>query len=190
MSTPIIQLKIILKGTRPEVWRRLQVPANFTMRKVHEALNAAMGWECSHLHSFHIGGKTIGNTEFDDMGEMLNDKKVHLMDVVNKTKKFEYNYDFGDGWQHDVVVEKTLKPGPNEKYPICLDGKNACPPEDCGGIWGFEEFKQAVADPKHPQHSEMLEWYGERYEPTLFDPNIVNKSALRRKRLSAAVSGT
>ena len=146
----IVQLKITLKGSMPAIWRRVQVEENVSMRKLHEILNLAMGWDISHLHMFKLGDTTIGNVEYDEMDEMLDDKKIKLSEIIKDAHTFEYLYDFGDGWVHVVHVEDLTEAKPKEKYPLCIAGKNACPPEDVGGLGGYENFKEIMSDPNHP----------------------------------------
>lgn len=186
MDKKIIQLKITLKGVKPAVWRRVQVEADTSMRKLHEILNLAMGWQLSHLHQFVVGKKTIGNSELDEIGDMVCDKKVKLADVIKSTHSFQYEYDFGDGWIHTVAVEDIAEVNPKEKYPLCIAGKGACPPEDVGGVHGFENFKEVMENPKHPEHKETKTWYGNAWDADAFDYRSVNKrQEFKSKKLVA-----
>ena len=142
-----------------------------------------MGWTNSHLHQF-ISGKGFGvvyygepSPEFADMGsEMLNERRCAVADLAPEAKqKFIYEYDFGDGWYHEVVVEKILPPDPAFKHPLCLAGAMACPPEDCGGIYGYYNLLEIVSNPTHPQHDEMKEWIGGKLNPEEFEIEIVNE---------------
>jgi hypothetical protein len=180
----IVQLKITLKGSKPAIWRRVQVEDNVSMRKLHEILNLAMGWEISHLHMFKVENTEIGNADHD--GAMIDDKKIRLCDLVKDIHTFEYLYDFGDGWEHVVHVEDTVEAKPKEKYPQCIAGQNACPPEDVGGLGGYEKFKEIMSNPKHPEHKEMKEWCGGNWDPEIFDHRQVNKNAAFRSRKLAA----
>jgi Plasmid pRiA4b ORF-3-like protein len=176
MST-IIQLKITLKGTKPPIWRRVLVKDDTTLAKLHGIIQTAMGWENCHLHSFGING-----TEFAEpiKGERYvtgeNSLKYKLKDLLIAPKqKFSYEYDFGDGWNHDIVVEKFLEVDPNLKYPTCIAGKMCCPPEDCGGVWGYSNIVAAMADKNHPERKEYLEWLGAEFDAEAFDMDDVNK---------------
>jgi hypothetical protein len=109
--------------------------------------------------------------------EKHDEEEIPLSTIVKMGRKtrFTYEYDFGDSWQHEVVLEKTLEPEPKIKYPRCIEGERACPPEDCGGIWGYAEFVEAIRDPQHENHEEMLEWGGGEFDPEGFDLNVVNR---------------
>ena len=137
----IYQLKITLKGCRPPIWRRVQVRGDSTLEQLHWVIQLSMGWTNSHLHSFRIRGIEYGvpmpELGFDEMG-LRDEQPVKLSKVISGEKfKFSYLYDFGDSWDHDILVEKVLEVDPNTDYPICIKGKRACPPEDCGGVWGY-----------------------------------------------------
>ena len=174
----VYQLKVTIKGIRPPVWRRLQVPGEATLADLHDVLQTAFGWENAHLHQFVIGGASFGAA--DPMGgmwdeEMTNERRVSLRDAIGlRAKKFVYEYDFGDGWIHDLLVEKVLAPEAGVATPRCLGGKRAGPPEDCGGPWGYAALLDAVGDPDHPEHAEMLEWLGEGHDPEAFDRDALN----------------
>jgi hypothetical protein len=139
-----------------------------------------MPWTNSHLHQFIVGRIFYGtpDAEFGGLGpsEMLNEKKHTLAEIAPAAKKkFIYEYDFGDGWQHEVVVEKVLPPDKGFKHPVCLAGANACPPDDCGGIPGYYNLLEALADPKHPEHAEMKEWLGSKWDAARFDLDETNR---------------
>ncbi len=174
----VYQLKVTIKGIRPPVWRRLQVPGEATLADLHDVIQTAFGWENAHLHQFVIGGDFFGVS--DPMGgmwdeSMEDERRVSLRDAVGlRRKKFVYEYDFGDGWIHDILVEKVLAPEAGVAYPRCLAGKRAGPPEDCGGPWGYAALLEAVGDPDHPEHDEMLEWLGEEHDPEAFDRDVLN----------------
>lgn len=165
----IYQFKITLKGIRPPIWRRVQVQSDSTLSHLHWVIQFSMGWTNSHLHSFDIQGIEYGvpmpEFDFDDM-ELRDEHTVKLSKIIPKEKfKFSYLYDFGDSWEHEILVEKVIEADPDIKYPICIKGKRACPPEDCGGIWGYQELLEAIKDPKHPEHEEKLEWVGGKFDP-------------------------
>ena len=165
----IYQLKITLKGCRPPIWRRVQVRGDSTLERLHWVIQLSMGWTNSHLHSFRIRGVEYGvpmpELGFDEMG-LRDEQPVKLSKVISGEKfKFSYLYDFGDSWDHDILVEKVLEADPETDYPICIKGKRACPPEDCGGVWGYGNFLDVIQDPDHPEHEEMLEWIGGFFDP-------------------------
>lgn len=170
----ILQIKVTLRETKPPVWRRLLLPSNLNLEHLHQILQLAMGWMDCHLHEFEIGGRRYGAKDPDFDG--VDERKVKLRDVLGvKGAKGKYTYDFGDGWEHSLLVEKVLPPEPGKAYPMCVAGKRACPPEDCGGPWGYEEFLEAMADPEHEQHEELSEWIGGEFDPEAFDVDEVNR---------------
>lgn len=179
----IYQLKITLKDIKPPIWRRLQV-ADCTLRDLHEVIQIAMGWTDSHLHQFIVRGDYYGPQAPDDFGfgtDMdVEDEDVALLSqILRSTKKFRYEYDFGDGWQHEMLLEKVVQREPKAQYPRCVDGKRCCPPEDCGGPWGYADFLAAISDPEHEDHEELREWVGGDFDPEEFSVVEVNE-ALRQ----------
>ncbi|MBI1881343.1 MAG: plasmid pRiA4b ORF-3 family protein [Chloroflexi bacterium] len=186
-STPadIYQIKVTLRDSKPPIWRRIQVPSDINLGKLHRILQVVMGWTDSHLHQFIVGGTYYGepDPDYQDMGmEMRDEKRVKLNQFVRGEKsRLRYEYDFGDSWEHELLVEKILPPEPGVRYPLCLTGKRACPPEDVGGVWGYPDFLEAIKDPKHPEHEDMLEWVGGEFDPEAFDLDEVNE-ALRHVR--------
>ena len=174
----IYQLKVILDGSQPPIWRRLQVRGTTTLGRLHDILQTVMGWTNSHLHQFITGSGTYSDPEFDPHGELefQDEHAVRLNEIVKaQGDHFGYEYDFGDCWQHDLIVEQIAESAPGVRYPICLAGERACPPEDCGGVWGFENFLEAIRDPSHPEHTEYLEWIGGEYDPEAFDIGEINR---------------
>ena len=168
----IYQLKITLRDIRPPVWRRVQVPSDITLAKLHRIIQMAMGWYDSHLHQFIVGEKYYGVPSIDDVSELEleDERRARLNQVLSKPKKtIVYEYDFGDGWEHTILLEKILPPDPAIRYPRCIDGARACPPEDCGGTGGYENFLAAIRDPDHEEHDEYLEWIGGEFDPEEFD---------------------
>jgi|SRR5579862_3015834 len=177
----VYQLKITLRGAKPPIWRRVQVPADFTLKKLHRVIQLAMGWTDSHLHLFDVGGIHYSDPEFE-VEETNNEARIRLSQAAPVEKaKFRYEYDFGDSWDHEILVEKILPPDPAVRYPICLTGKRACPPEDCGGVWGYAELLETLADPDSEDHEEMLEWLDGDFDPEEFDVEMTN-AALTRAR--------
>lgn len=177
----IYQLKISLKGARPPIWRRVQVPGTITLGLLHQIIQESMGWYDYHLHAFQIGATAYGqpDPEYDDF-LVRSEDSVQLNQITRREKfKFVYTYDFGDSWDHEILVEKILSADPETPYPICIKGKRACPPEDCGGVWGYAEFLEAVQHPEHPEHDSMLEWIGDEFDPEYFDLDEVNQALSR-----------
>lgn len=171
----VYQLKVTLKNIKPPVWRRLLVP-DCTLDDLHEIIQVAMGWDNYHLYAFRIGGSEFTRPDMDQ-GElnMEDSTSAMLSDGIAKPKqKFIYQYDFGDDWEHEVLVEKIVEPEPGQKYPLCVKGKQACPPEDVGGPWGYAEYLEAMADSRHERHAEFKDWRGE-VDPEAFDLEAVNR---------------
>jgi hypothetical protein len=184
-GVPLYQLKLTLRGSKPPIWRRVVVRADMKLDRLHRVIQVAMGWMDCHLHQFRIGRVCYGvpDPEGADWGpEMLNEKRYAVADLAPAPKqKFTYDYDFGDSWEHEVRVEKILPPDPEFKHPLCLAGANACPPEDCGGVWGYADLLATLADPKHEQHAEMKEWVGGPLDPARFSVEAANASLKRLK---------
>jgi hypothetical protein len=182
-ASRIYTLRVELQYIEPLIWRRLHVPTNIPLPRLHSVLQVAMGWTDSHLHSFHIGDRVYSNSEDLEELNMLAEKGQVLGVLMGETiREFSYEYDFGDGWEHRIVVESIGKPVPDWPYPLCVAGERACPPEDVGGIPGYEEFLEAIANPDHEEHESMLVWVGGAFDPEGFDINCVNRE-LRRLRL-------
>jgi hypothetical protein len=178
----LFQFKITLLGAKPAIWRRIQVE-DCTLDKLHEHIQTAMGWTNSHLHQFEIKGVRYGDPELLDDGfgdfECDDSTRTLLSDILPKTGKrfaFKYEYDFGDGWEHEVLFEGNLPVDPQAKYPLCVEGERACPPEDCGGVWGYGDFLEAIRNPKHEEHESMLEWIGGLFDPEEFDAKEATKA--------------
>jgi hypothetical protein len=178
----VFQFKVTLLGVKPPIWRRIQV-SDCTLDKLHEHIQTAMGWTNSHLHQFDIKGERYGDPELLDDGfedfECVDSTKTVLSDILPKTGKrfsFKYEYDFGDGWEHEVVFEGRPAVDPKVKYPACLEGERACPPEDCGGVFGYGDFLEAISNTKHEEHESMLEWIGGRFDPEEFDAAAATKA--------------
>jgi hypothetical protein len=178
----IIQLKITLRWTKPPIWRRVLVESKTTFYELHHIIQMAMGWENSHLFEFKVHNYRIGepNEDFDDffsISHLVDASTVSLDSVISETKeKFEYEYDFGDGWNHQILVEKFLSRDNKIKYPVCTAGKLNCPPEDCGGIGGFYGLLDIISNKRHPNYNEMAEWLGGDYDPDYFNIEKINKN--------------
>jgi hypothetical protein len=178
----VYQLKVTLKGSRPPIWRRLLVRADTRLSKLHEILQVAMGWYDAHLHEFEVGPRRIGVPDRDSWVEVEDERRVRLSDVApGERARFTYQYDFGDSWDHAILVEKVLPPVEGADCPTCLAGRRAAPPEDVGGVWRYGIFLDAIRDPAHPEHDELLEWVSRAFDPAAFDLDAVN-AALRRLR--------
>lgn len=162
------QLTITLKDVKPPVWRRVLVPSDYTLAQVQEALLTAMGWAGYHLALFRIGSATYMDVDVDWPDDAIDPSTVRLGDLVRAGDRFAFEYDFGDGWRHQVVVEDVV-PTLGKQRPVCLDGGRACPPEDVGGPWGYGDFLDAIGDPQHDRHDELLEWIGGSFDPAAFD---------------------
>lgn len=174
-----IQFKVTLRHIQPPIWRRVVLPDNFTLGQLHDVIQVAMGWLNCHMHSFRIGGVHYTDSraaELEDM-DMENEETVFLSRVVTRPRqKFIYEYDFGDSWEHEVVAEKILPIDPQAKYPVCLGGERACPPEDCGSFPGYFDILEALKAPKKTQEQkELLEWVGDGYDPESLHLGAVNK---------------
>jgi hypothetical protein len=167
----IYRMRVDLRGAKPPIWRRIEVP-DCTLAGLHVAIQAAMGWTDSHLHEFVIHGDRYSiSNPFDDCGDSaaIDSTDVWLSDVIRgKGTKLEYMYDFGDGWDHTIKIEAVELAESAVAYPRCVAGKRNCPPEDCGGIWGYEELLEILADPKHPEYEDRIDWCGE-FDPEEFD---------------------
>jgi hypothetical protein len=184
-TAALFQFKIALLGTTPAIWRRIQVQ-DCTLDKLHEHIQTAMGWTNSHLHQYEIEGERFGDLELLDDGcvdfKCVDSTKLMVSKIVPKTGKrfaFKYEYDFGDGWEHEVLFEGCPTPEKGKKYPLCLEGERACPPEDVGGVWGYQDFLAAVADPKHKEHSSLLKWCGGSFLPEKFVPAQATRRMLK-----------
>jgi Plasmid pRiA4b ORF-3-like protein len=180
----LYQFKIILKDIAPPIWRRIQV-RGCTLDKLHECIQTAMGWTNSHLHSFKINDKEFGDPDLLDdefaNGEFEDSTSTKISEILPKSGKrlrFEYKYDFGDSWHHEVVFEGCLRAERGGLYPVCVEGARACPPEDVSGNPGYEEYLEAMADPEHERHDEFMNWRGP-FDSEAFD---LAKATKRMKR--------
>jgi Plasmid pRiA4b ORF-3-like protein len=179
-----IQLRISLKHHTPTIWRRLVVPGEIKLSKLHAIFQAAMGWEDYHLHQFQIGEQVYGvpDDEFDDDEfDDIDEDTVLFSEVITAPMRFSYQYDFGDNWEHEVVVEAMESVPLVLKFATCTDGQRACPPEDCGGTGGFGELVEAITDPTNEEHVEYLDWVGRPFDPEAFSVAATN-AALQRVR--------
>jgi hypothetical protein len=177
----VYQIKVTLKGVKPPVWRRLLVSGNTDLSLLHRIIQVAMGWTNSHMHQFVVGLESFGvpHPEFED--EMQSENGVRIGSLLTAEKdSMTYEYDFGDGWEHKIVLEKILPHKPGESIPTCTGGRRACPPEDVGGVYGYADFLKVYGDANHPEHDEMVEWAGESFDPERFDAAEVNRILSRK----------
>jgi hypothetical protein len=170
------QLQVLLNGSQPSIWRRLQVPGAANLGWFHAVLQVAMGWTNSHLHHFICGEHRYvdAHVEWEQYAgdpPMLDESKFTLADLLKEVHAgLVYEYDFGDSWEHIVTVEKILPDDASTSaIAVCLEGSRACPPDDCGGIPGYEELLKALKNKKHPEHKSMKEWLGRPFDPECFD---------------------
>jgi hypothetical protein len=203
MADQVARLKVTLKGIRPPIWRRLEVPTGFTFQQLNDVIQAAFGWTNSHLHEFRIGRRRIGMPSDDDspisqvsalirsiradlppdileaISEPLpleDEKTVTLAEAFGGAQtRLEYVYDFGDDWRHDVLVERLSDPEPGVVYPRCLTGRRSGPPEDCGGAWGYQAMLEVLADPAHERYDELRKW-APYFEPEEFDLSATDEA--------------
>lgn len=178
--TPIYQLRVTLRDSRPAIWRRLEAQATMTLPRLHATLQALMGWLDYHLHVFVVDGVEYGDPGLLEEFAGEDGTLVRLRDVAPRVgARLAYNYDFGDDWWLDLVVEAIGPPDPAARYPRCTDGRLATPPEDVGGIDGYGEFRRAIRDRRHPEHADLVAWAGGRFDPAAFDVARAN-ARLRR----------
>ena len=171
----IYQLKITLKGTQPPIWRRLLIVSTDNLEDLHIAIQIVMGWTNSHFHEFAKDRDRYGIPDENFPSDVRDETDYRLDQVLKKEKdKLNYVYDFGDTWEHEVMLEKILPFEPGAVLPVCLEGSRACPPEDVGGIPGYEMFLETIADPSHPEYEEMLEWIGGDFDLEHFDLTLTN----------------
>lgn len=179
----VYQFKITLRGIKPPIWRRIQVPKTYNFYDLHVAIQDAMEWSDYHLHAFSITNPSTGkkvsigipDDDFDWGVIYKAGWKLKIADFFTKeNNKASYMYDFGDNWAHTIKLEKILPRDKDIKYPRCVAGKRASPPEDCGGVWGYQEFLEAISNPNHPEHEDMINWIGGEFDPKLFDVKKIN----------------
>jgi hypothetical protein len=167
-------IKVSLRHMKPPVWRRLQVPSTTNLAELHHIIQAAMGWYDCHLHQFEVDG-----VDYADPAHMLDettDEARRTLARMQVGQRFAYWYDFGDDWWHDITVESVERADPALTYPRCVTGRRTCPPEDCGGPWGFDELMRALGDEKHPDHEMYREWIPVDYDPARFNLDEINEA--------------
>jgi hypothetical protein len=175
----IYQLKISLDGVQPPVWRRVQVPGGYTLDRIHRVIQYAMGWQNFHLHSFDVGGAQYGEPDPDGDLELTDELDVRLDAVATMGTRLRYTYDYGDWWEHTVEVEEVMGADPDERYPLCVSGSGACPPEDVGGAFGYAELLAVLGDPAHPEYAIARGRFGAAAVVESFDPGLAT-TLLRR----------
>ena len=181
------QLKVSLLYSEPLIWRRVQVPGTMTLSRLHNVIQLCMGWTDSHLHQFMIGNTLYGPADLnDDWREIkvLDEAGFKLHDLeADMRLRFIYEYDFGDGWQHEIKIDKVVAPEEKSpKHPVLLAGKRACPPEDIGGPPGYENFLAAISDPENEEHEEVRDWYGsDTFDPDFFEMDEINNILKKMK---------
>ena len=172
----IARIRIELNDIEPAIWRRVEIPLTTSLKGLHDVIQAVMPFENYHLFRFDVGGKRYGisDPQWDRVRESLDAKNIKLGTLVERNvRAFSYTYDFGDDWRHSVTIENVASADPKLDYPRFIDGSRRAPPEDVGGIPGFEEFLDAMANPRHPEHKRLTEWYGGS-----FDPNDLNLTVI------------
>jgi len=176
-SESVLVLRVAVEEIEPEIWRTILVPDDYTLAYLHVVLQTVMDWLDYHLHEFEIDGRTYGRPDYDEDApeSLLDERTVTLKEVLTgRTKSFLYSYDFGDEWHVKLTVEDTVSREPQEYYPHCVEGARAAPPDDVGGVGGYEDFLEAIADPAHENHDELLDWIGGEFDPEEFDPEYIN----------------
>lgn len=184
------QVKIVLKYSKPSIWRRVIVPSDILLKYFHEVIQIAMGWEDEHLHQFihhnHYYSPENEDNDFWDDEKDIDYKKVRLSDLLQKEKdKIIYEYDFGDSWNHTITLEKITPGDETLVSPVCLAGKMHCPPEDSGGVWGYADMLEELKNPDKSEDDDLQEWLGDDFDPSYFNIEEVNnilKSIKFRKR--------
>jgi hypothetical protein len=180
MTKEIFQIQIALKDFKPKIWRRILIPSDVLLSDFHMIIQISMGWTNSHLHQFiknrtYYSMRMVEDDLWEDMGS-VDYEKMKISDLLKKEEeKIVYEYDFGDSWEHDIILEKILPIDTDLKYPICLTGKMNCPPEDCGGVWGYAGMLKVLKDPNHEEYESYMEWLDEDFDPEYFNKNEVNE---------------
>lgn len=180
-SMEVYAIKVTLLGTRPPVWRRILVDRDMTLCNLHRTLQTVMGWENSHLHQFVLPKQGSRNPRHGSGTKIVNESRARVGDVIATAgARLLYEYDFGDGWQHELLLEEVLL-GDESFQQMCVAGERCCPPEDCGGPQGFAEMLAALRDANHPSHAEVYEWLGD-FHPESFSADEINRRLRRRRK--------
>ena len=183
-SAEIYQVKVTLTGATPPIWRRIHIAGDYSLPKLHRVLQVAMGWENYHLYMFRIGSKKYGPPDVDDDDELglADAKRTRISGVLPSVgATFTYVYDYGDNWQHELLLEAIVMPSSDLTYPRCIAGERSCPPEDVGGFGGYAAYLEAMADPNHKEHEEMMMWLGP-FDAEEFSVEKVNQELAKKFR--------
>jgi hypothetical protein len=187
VEADVVSLKVTLRNIDPPIWRRIIMPRDMTLADVHDAIQAVMEWDGDHMHGFDFGRRRSPVAAM--LAELVDEEEQEEMTLDELVKtgmtRFTYIYDFGDSWKHDVLIEKRLPATTATAFPACVAGARKGPPEDCGGLWGYEQLLAAVADPNHPDRKERLEWLGDNYDPEAFSVADADARLARRFRRAA-----
>ena len=192
MTKKTYQIQISLRGSKPRIWRRILVKSDLLLSDFHNIIQTSMGWTNSHLHQFikdriFYSCRMSDDDFYEDM-DNVDYSKMRIADLLNKEKdKINYEYDFGDGWEHDIVLEKIYSNGDHKNTPVCLTGKNNCPPEDCGGIWGYYNMLEILKQPEHEEYEEYIEWLGEDFGPKYFNKEKINEKLATKKYIRSTI---
>ena len=173
----MVQIKITLKGSKPPIWRRLELRADTQLEELHAIIQTVFEWKNSHLHSFENSRRDSFVSPHDPFSQDWSDsyEGMTIADMFGFSgKKFTYHYDFGDSWYHEIALEKELPPDPKTAYPRCTAGRRAAPLDDMGGLWGFYDYLEAVKNPKHEMHEDAIEWLGEDFDAAAFDLGAID----------------
>lgn len=191
MSAEIIaRLNILLENIEPTIWRRVDVPVSASLKMLHDIVQAAMGWENSHLWHIEAGDRRYGVPDpMWPKSGMSAAKNVKLAALIDQgVSELFYTYDMGDDWRHTITLE-TVGPGEHDvKYPRFVEGQRRCPPEDVGGLPGYEMFLDAMADPAHEEHDRLREWYGGPYNPDDIDERFTRRAVVAIRRHAGKVA--
>ena len=178
----VYQFKVTLRDIHLPIWRRIQVWEDTTLAQLHRVLQVVLGWEDYHLHEFVIGRKIYCVPDPDDERTIIDEKRARIHQVIHRVgTEFEYGYDFGDDWRHDLLLEAILQPVCDTAYPRCVAGERSCPPEDVGGSSGYEDYLEALADPMHEEHEDVVKWRGP-FDPEAFSLADINQQLEKRFR--------
>lgn len=169
----MLRMRVSLRGSQPKIWRSFEVPSDFTFYDLHDVLQIVMGWENAHLFQFVVDDVTLADPEMESEWDFEPADDKMLSELLKVNQRFIYEYDFGDSWEHELVVEGE-RPMDGDEAPRCLDGARACPPEDCGGIYGYKELLEILADPDHEDYEQMQAWIGDEFDPEAFWIDDIN----------------
>jgi len=177
LPSNVYRVKITLRDSRPPIWRRLLLDPGMTLNKLHQAIQVSFGWTQTHLWEFQSGRERIGVPDEEFADDIQSAKRVKVGHVLDKPgQSLCYTYDMGDDWEHDIKLQEVQPNEPGMKLPLCLEGARACPPEDCGGVGGYEELIEALKDTKHARHNELKKWLDRPFDPEAFDLDETNRT--------------